>query len=166
MVCGCFSYDGVGLLPKNQWYNEKRTLSSHLIGEGVAFQPDNNLKHTSKLSKTYLQSKVHSGVLKFMDWSLQYSDGNPIELLCEELDREVRLLYNLWDHRRRVWGELQPDKLKNLMKRMARICAPIIKAKEKHFDKKLSQAQLSVSNIFISSWLSWNRFLYSNKKMC
>lgn len=152
MVWGCFCYDGVGDLKKIDGIMRKedyhRILQHNvlpsgtgLIGKGFVFQQDNDPKHTSKLCTTYLKAKERAGALKIMEWPPQSPDANPIELLWEELDREVRKLCptsetHLWECLKTAWGRLRATTLQKLVERMPRICAAIIKAKGQHIDEK------------------------------
>lgn len=49
-----------------------------LIGDGFIFQQDNNLKHSSKLCRYYLEQKGAQGVLRNMAWLPRNPDLNPI----------------------------------------------------------------------------------------
>lgn len=152
MVWGGFSFDGVGelvringIMKKEQYHNilVRSAIPSGigLIGYGFTFQQDNDPKHTSKLCRNYLESKENEGVLQFMTWPPQSPDINPIEMLWEELDREVRKLRptsqtHLWQCLEQSWYNLEPGKLHKLVERMPRICKAVIKAKGGYFDEK------------------------------
>lgn len=101
MVWGCFSGHGVGDLfqvegiLKKEGY--KAILEEHAIPSGIrlngtpfVFQQDNDPKHSSRLCKDYLEQKQEEGVIVIMVWPPQSLNLNPIELLWDELDREVR----------------------------------------------------------------------------
>lgn len=152
MVWGCFSYDGVGalvkidgIMRKEQYHQilQRSAIPSgiNLIGNGFVFQQDNDPKHTSHLCMNYLRSKESRGVLKYMEWPPQSPDANPIELLWDELDREVRKLRpksqtHLWECLQTAWRQLRPLALHKLVQRMPRICAAIIEAKGRQIDEK------------------------------
>lgn len=151
MVWGCFCYDGVGDLKKIVGTMRKEDYhrilkynvipsGTGLIGEGFVFQQDNDPKHTSKLCTDYINAKKRAGTLKFMEWPPQSPDANPIELLWDELDREVRKLRptsekHLWECLNKAWQELKPEALQKLVERMPRVCAAIIKSKGNHIDE-------------------------------
>lgn len=152
MVWGGFCFDGVGQLIKidgkmdQKYYH--RLLQHHIIpsglrllGNGFIFQQDNDPKHTSKLCKNYVLSKQTQGVLKILEWPPQSPDINPIELLWDELDREVRKMQitskkTLWECLNQAWIGLKPETLQKLVCRMPKICAAIIKSKGGYFDEK------------------------------
>ena len=89
----------------------------------------------------YLRSKEEEGVLEIMDWPPQSPDINPIELLWEELDRQVKNMratneQQLFDNLKMAWENLATEKLQKLVERLPRICAAIIKARGGHIDEK------------------------------
>ena len=100
LLWGCFSSHGTGDLARvekimkkeqyNQILQQNVVLSGlRIIGNGFFFQPDNNSKHSSKLCRSYLEHKGTEGVLIIMVWSRQSPNLNLIELLWEEIDRNV-----------------------------------------------------------------------------
>lgn len=151
-VWGCFSYDGVGelvkiegIMRKEHYHNilQRSAIPSGvgLIGYGFTFQQDNDPKHTSHLCMNYLRSKEELGVLEIMDWPAQSPDVNPIELLWEELDRQVKNMRptsvgQLFDNLKLAWENLATEKIQKLVERLPRICAALIKARGGHIDEK------------------------------
>ena len=78
------------------------------------FQQDNNLKHTAKVVKQYLNEKQEEGLLKVMTWPPQSPDCNPIELLWDHLDREVRktpprVKNDLWEAIQNIWKNIDEE---------------------------------------------------------
>ena len=49
-------------------------------------------QHASRLCKGYLTKKESDGVLHQMTWPPQSPDLNPIETVCDELDRSVDIV--------------------------------------------------------------------------
>lgn len=93
------------------------------------------------MCREYLESKKTQGVLEIMEWPPQSPDLNPIELLWEELDRQVRShrptsKTHLWQILEQYWHNIKSDTLRNLVQRLPKICAAIIKSKGGHFDEK------------------------------
>lgn len=152
MVWGSFCHDGVGalvkingILKKEQYHSilQRSAIPSGigLIGHGFILQQDNDPKHTSKLCKHYLEKKEEEGILETMAWPPQSPDINPIELLWDELDRQVRKQCpsnqnDLWNCLNTAWDHLEPRTLQKLVERLPKICAAIIKARGGHIDEK------------------------------
>ncbi|CAH1973628.1 unnamed protein product [Acanthoscelides obtectus] len=89
----------------------------------------------------YLRSKEEEGVLKIMDWPSQSPDVNPIELLWDEFDRQVKNMHvtsekQLFDSLKVCWESIATETLQKLVRRLPRICAAIIKARRGHIDEK------------------------------
>ena len=107
------------------------------------FQQDNDPKHTSNLCKKYLQGKAEAGNFAIMEWPPQSPDISPIELLWDEVDRQVQekrptCLEQLVQVVKTTWHELSEDVLDKLLQRMPLICQAVIDAGGGYFDEKLS----------------------------
>ncbi|XP_033231996.1 uncharacterized protein LOC117182980 [Belonocnema kinseyi] len=116
MVCGCFCYAGVGTLVKIDLKMRKedyhRILQRSAIPSGIDIIGED--------------SKDAARTLKFMEWPPQSPDANPIELLWDELDREVQKLHptsesHLWQCLQQAWQRLRPERLQKLVERIPRI---------------------------------------------
>lgn len=152
MVWGCFSYAGVGdlyrikgTLDKNGYHyilkGHANPSGRRLIGRGYVFQHDNDPKHTSKLCANYLKAKEDRGELKVMKWPPQSPDLNPIELLWDELDRQIRKSNptsqdNLWEALQTSWRKIPESYLEKLIKRMPRLVKKVLEVKGGFFDEK------------------------------
>lgn len=152
MVWGCFSYDGIGELVKIEGIMDKTVyhrILQHsaipsgigLLGYGFVFQQDNDPKHTSNHCMNYLKNKEEDGTLQILEWPPQSPDINPIELLWDEVDRQVRKVAptskaDMWTALNDAWGNIQIQTLRKLVERLPKICKAIIKAKGGHFDEK------------------------------
>lgn len=151
MVWGCFSYAGTGDLYRVKGILERKgyhsILKNHavpsgkrLIGKGFVFQQDNDPKHTSKLCSKYLETKHKYGELRIMQWPPQSSDLNPIELLWDEMDRQVRKVTNLsaeklWDFLQKCWKETPREIFEKLVERMPRVVKSVLSARGGFFDE-------------------------------
>ena len=152
MVWGCFYFNGVGRLHQIRGKMDQKVygdiLQNHvlssgqdLIGRGFVFQHDNDPKHTSKLCKTFLGEKESSGELNLMIWPPQSPDLNPIELLWDELDRNVPNKYpsssaELWSLLNEAWVRIPKKTIEKLIERMPRIVNMVIKTRGGFFDEK------------------------------
>ncbi|KAI5706979.1 hypothetical protein M8J75_013076 [Diaphorina citri] len=151
MVWGCFGGSGVGDLVRIEGIMRKEEYKkilednvvpsgTNLIGNGFIFQHDNDPKHTSKLCKGFLASQEQQSVLKVMEWPPQSPDCNPIELLWDHLDRQVRKSCptsqsDLMRILREEWAKIPQTTLEKLIQRLPRICKEIIKNKGGHIDE-------------------------------
>ncbi|GAB0089654.1 hypothetical protein DMENIID0001_042320 [Sergentomyia squamirostris] len=82
----------------------------------------------------YWENKEKQEVLSHMKWPPQSPDLNPIELLWDELDREVMenkptSKTHLWELLQKSWEEISQETLSKLTERMPRLCRAVIKAK-------------------------------------
>ena len=151
MVWGCFAGNEVGdliqvegILNKEGYLNilKKHAVPSgkRLVGRGFVFQQDNDPKHSSKLCKGYLENRKKRKDLKVMLWPAQSPDLNPIELLWDELHREVRKLLSkntreLMENLKLCWRRISPETLRKLINRMPRVCKAVLKAKGGYFEE-------------------------------
>lgn len=152
MVWGCFSGYGIGnlvqikgIMKKEQYKEilEKSAIPSglQLIGQGFIFQQDNDPKHSSKLCRGYLDKKQSEKVLENMTWPPQSPDLNPMELLWEELDRNVReqcpsSQQAMWNALEESWNNISQETIDKLIARMPRLVKKVIKCKGGYFDEK------------------------------
>ena len=156
MVWGCSGALTTGLLTRIDGIMKKEEyldiLKNDMLPSGQAifgrtrfvFQQDNDSKHTAHVCQNYLRSLVRKGKIKVMTWPPQSPDLNPIELLWEQLDRNVRKdpptsKGALWNALRAEWSKIEDDVLKKLTDRMPRICEAVIKANGNHIDFKCFQ---------------------------
>lgn len=151
MVWGCFGGSAVGdlvriegILKKEDYKNilENSAVPSgiRLIGPGFIFQQDNDPKHTSKLCQSFLKEKEQQQVLKIMTWPPQSPDLNPIELLWDQLDRQVRKCCptsqeDLWRKLQDEWKKITQTTLEKLVARLPKLCEAVIKTKGGHIDE-------------------------------
>jgi DDE superfamily endonuclease len=153
MVWGCFMGGRTGDLHRidgimNQT-QYKSVLQHHAIpsglrldGRGFVFQHDNDPKHTANTVKTYIQNKVNDGTMKFLtDWPSQSPDLNPIELVWEEMDRQVAKRkptnqQQLFEIVNDIWRNMDSEKLLKLCDRMPRVLKACIQAEGGYFDEK------------------------------
>ncbi|CAK9824990.1 Transposable element Tc1 transposase [Anthophora retusa] len=151
MVWGCFGSTSVGdlvkidgILNKERYKGilETNALPSgtRLIGENFVFQQDNDPKHTSKLCRGYLEQLEREEKIVIMTWPPQSPDLNPIELLWEELDRQVRKAaptstQTLWQQLQDAWSRIEPLTLTKLLNRMPKLCKAVIKAHGGNIDE-------------------------------
>lgn len=75
-----------------------------------------------------------------MIWPPQSPDLSPIELLWDELDRNVKKLMpnsskDMWVKLKHEWNKIEFQKLENLLCRMPRICKSVIAARGGYIDE-------------------------------
>lgn len=152
MVWGCFSSRGTGdlvringIMKKEQYKQilQRNAVPSglRLIGNGFFFQQDNDPKHSSKLCRGYLEGKEAKGILRNMVWPPQSPDLNPIELLWDELDRNVRSCCpssqeDMWKALQESWNQISSETIDKLIDRLPRLVKKVIKCKGGFFDEK------------------------------
>ena len=154
MFWGCFGglslgdiHQVQGIMKKEEYHQilVKHAVPSglRLLGNGWVFQQDNDPKHKSKLCNAYLRRKEDSGHLKLMIWPPQSPDLSPIELLWDEVDRQVQerkptSVEALVRIVKSTWKEIAEDVLEKLLKRMPLLCQAVINAGGGYFSEKLS----------------------------
>jgi len=153
-VLGCFAGNGVGDIFKIDGIMRKEEYHSILVhhampsgkrlfgNENWIFQQDNDPKHSSKLCQNYLARKEEAGQMTTMEWPPQSPDLSPIELLWEQMDREVleKKPSSVAELVKVVkeWAEISGDVCDKLVKRMPLLCRAVIDAKGGYFDEKLA----------------------------
>lgn len=151
MVWGCFGNNNVGdlvlidgILKKEGYRNilEDHALPCGLriIDRGFVFQQDNDPKHSSRLCRAFLEYQEKRRKLTIMKWPPQSPDLNPIELLWDELDRNVRKecptsKKHLWKILQESWRHIHIITLEKLILRMPRLCRAVIKVKGGFFEE-------------------------------
>ncbi|CAK9810863.1 Transposable element Tcb1 transposase [Anthophora quadrimaculata] len=76
-----------------------------------------------------------------MIWPSQSPDLNPIELLWDELDREIRnhcprSKQHLWELLQNNWKNIPIEILQQLVSRMPKLCKILIKKRGGYFDER------------------------------
>ena len=102
-------------------------------------QQDKDPKHSSNCVKWLL--KETQGVLKNMRWPSQSPDLYPIELLWEEIDRNIRFHYltskeHLWQILQKAQKNIKSKTIKKLIARMPRMYQAVIRSKGGFFNEK------------------------------
>ena len=148
MVLGCFSIVGVGELIRVENRMRKEDYMQileqyaippgcHLISRNFIMHQNKDLKHSSKLRKGFLLLKETQGVLD----NMKSLDLNPIELLWEEIDRNIRFhcltsKEHLWQILQEVQKNRKLETIKKLITRMPRMCQAVIRSKDGFFNEK------------------------------
>ena len=154
MFWGCFGgpevgniYQVEGIMKKEQYHSilvrHAVPSGNRIFGGAWTFQQDNDPKHTSHICKDYLQKKALDGQFNVMEWPPQSPDLSPIELLWDEVDRQVQekkptSVESLVRLVKQTWTEISPVVLEKLLNRMPLICQAVIDAQGGYFDEKLS----------------------------
>jgi transposase len=108
------------------------------------FQQDNDPKHRSKSCTALLEDESKSKNFSLMDWPPQSPDLSPIELLWDEVDRQVQArrssnLTALEHAVKEVWANISPETVEKLLKRMPRLCKAVIRANGGYFHESLCE---------------------------
>jgi transposase len=164
MMWGCFLGGSVGdlyrvdgIMRKEDYHSilQRHAIPSglRLGGRGFVLQQDNDPKHTSNLCKNYLKSKVDDGTLKILEWPSQSPDLNPIELLWEEMDREIKKrkpssLAALEQIAREVWQQISEETLLKLIYRLPNLCKAVIDAEGGYFDEKYAPRKFKNQEVY------------------
>jgi transposase len=164
MMWGSFLGDRVGdlyrvdgIMKKEEYHSilQRHAIPSglRLYGEGFVLQQDNDPKHTSKLCQNYLESKQEKGVLRILEWPSQSPDLNPIELLWEEMDREIKKqkptsIPELERIARQVWSNISAETLQKLINRLPRLCKAVIEAEGGYFDEKYAPRKFKNQEVY------------------
>ena len=152
LVWGCFASNQVGSLFRVKGILDKKGYHSilsryalpsgkKLIGRGFELQQDNDPKHTSKFCQNYLKKKQDLGDIKIMTWPPQSLNLNPIKLLWEQMDHQVRKQCptsenHLWEILQEDRGKVSAEYLDKLINRMPKLAKAVLNAKGGFFDKK------------------------------
>jgi transposase len=145
MVWGCFCFQGIGNLCR---INEKmdselycQVLEEDFLGtlewyninkNNIIFQQDNDPKHTSKLTRAWLNSNN----INVLEWPAQSPDLNPIEHIWREVKNQLRKIPKkftskeiLWDILQDIWNNIEMERCVELIETMPERINDIIKAK-------------------------------------
>jgi hypothetical protein len=145
MMWGCMFWEGCGYACQIEGKMDAdlytSILEEHLgasleyyekEGEDFIFQHDNDPKHTSKKTKTWLQDNQ----IKVLPWPAQSPDLNPIEHLwthlkkqLEEYNEPPKGILELWERVDKEWNKIDAVVCQNLIESMPRRVEAVIKAK-------------------------------------
>lgn len=145
MVWGCFSYHGTGNLAlvdgimdskqfikilKDNYLPSQERLERSQHDLEVVYQQDNDPKHTSKLTRDWMESVG----LEPMEWIAQSPDLNPIENLWSILDQELKHRKpnneaELFEILKEGWNNLAKSMLERLVDSLPRRIAAVIAVK-------------------------------------
>ena len=146
-VWGSITYSVVGHLYKitDNLTAPKYKLSIHhavpvgksLIGANFVFQHDNDLKHTARMIKRYLENKKRDGSLTALNWPAQSPDMNIIEQVWtymekEKVKRAPVNLQQLWEVFQDIWRNIPVDFIQKLYDSVPRCVNEVCKAKGFH----------------------------------
>jgi transposase len=148
MVWGCFCFQGIGNLCR---INEKmdselycQVLEEDFLGtlewyninkNNIIFQQDNDPKHTSKLTRAWLNSNN----INVLEWPAQSPDLNPMEHIWREVKNQLRKIPKkftskeiLWDILQDIWNNIEMERCVELIETMPERINDIIKAKGRY----------------------------------
>lgn len=139
---GCFAASGTGRLENIDGIMNSQ-LYQEILGRNVApsvkqlklkrswvFQQDNDPKHTSKSTKSWMEKKKY----KLLDWPSQSPDLNPIEMLWGDLKRRVHTrrpknLDQLRKYCQEEWKKIPVERCKRLVEGYKRRLKAVIAVK-------------------------------------
>jgi transposase len=155
MVWGCMGNGATGNLYRIEGIMDKFVYHSILLEQALpsgdklfgnekwVFQQDNDPKHSSKLCRSFVEEQSLKRNFSVMDWPPQSPDLSPIELLWEEVDRQVQAKKstNVTDLEvavKEVWRNMPTTTITKLLERMPLLCQAVIDAKGGYFQENLS----------------------------
>ena len=110
---------------------------TRLVAQRFILMQDTDPKHTSKRYQRYIKNKEE---LQLMSWPAHSADLNPIELVWDALDRNVKAkrstkAIHIWQFLQDSCAELFSVYFRSLVKRIPRICEAMIAANGSPFDE-------------------------------
>ena len=113
---------------------------TRLVNQGFVLMQYNDPSHASELCQRYIISKDEQQVLQLMSWPAQSANLNPIELVLDELHRNVRAKQptsstHLWQLLQKSWAELSSVYQQSLEKNAENLWSSYIATKGSHFDE-------------------------------
>jgi hypothetical protein len=145
MVWGCMMWEGVGNLVKIDGKMDtdlyQQIMEDDLLGslewygkspEEMIFQQDGDSKHRCLAHRGWFKDNG----IKLLPWPAQSADIAPIEHLWSHLKKELKKydhppggILELWERIEKVWNEIKPEVVQNLIESMPRRVAAVIRAK-------------------------------------
>lgn len=148
MIWGCMTHKGVGNLVKIEGNMDSelycQILEEDLVSslewyglnlDQIIFQHDNDPKHSSRRTKTWLKdNNIH-----VLEWPPQSPDLNPIENLwgyfkfrLSSYEKPASGMIELWSRAEEEWNKISSEKCLELIDSMPRRLYEVIKAKGGH----------------------------------